>query len=768
METTTAAVGAGSWWAAGFEGGRGSADVSTADYAILADKLQEDHPVFAGQEFQRPPGAGVGTGCGGDFGPDCDHGTAVGAFAVSHGCGPVAGCAAGDADELGVAPRPGTILDAGDAAPSCGGGMDVTLWALGVDAFGSGGCSSTLIAGADDPAETASLSAGQFEPGEDDNQSARIADGYINLGLIYAISAGNTGPSQSVATPCIAYNAICTGAVDAHGTSSQADDTVAGFSARGPTPAGRKKPDIVAVGVPERYPNRRWAVPGQPLFTSGIEGTSFAAPQVAGAATLLVGAGVTDPLAVKAVLLNSARQPAAGWDPAWGWGELDLQSALTQRTHFQSATAAPGVPRFFRATLAGPGDRATLTWYRRTVGCLGPGCLPNGLTLTNLDLAQLATGGATEASSTSTVDNVEQVRAPAGSYPRTVIYKVRAASTVDALPAEPFAVTATRPLTALATPAPTVALTVDRASARPGDPVTVMATVTNPSGDLSAQSTQVTLALPAGMQLAEGSPPATQAVGTLQPAGQAGAQATRSWTVRGTGDQLAQLSASAGAARYGETLTGPKATTTVLIDGTPPAVSITGPSGRTTATSAAVAWSATDPGTGVDTFDVERQIDGGAFTTDLTAITLMSMTAPTPAGHTYSFRVRARDRLGNTSGYVATGALEVVSQPCACPAPTKRTAGLKVAKVVRSGRRLVVQGRLAPTAAGRLRVSVRARVHGRVRVKSVRPRATRGRWKAALKLGPALALAQRVTLTVSYGGDVTHRAASTRRIVRRR
>ncbi len=764
METTTGATGAPSWWAAGFQGGRGGADVSSADYAIIGDKLQEDHPVFAGQTFQRPPGAGVGTSCGNDFGPDCDHGTAVGAFAVSGGCTVAAGCAPSDEDERGVAPRPDTILDAADASPSCGGGMDVTLWALGVDAFGSGGCSGTLIEGADDAAETASLSEGQFEPGEDDNQSARITDSYLNLGLSMAISAGNTGPASSVATPCIAYNAICTGAVDAHGTTSQADDTVAAFSARGPTPAGRKKPDLVAVGVPERYPNRRWSVPGQAMFSSGLEGTSFAAPQVAGAATLLIGSGVTNPLAVKSVLINSARQPTAGWDPGWGWGELDLQAALGQRTNAQTGAVAPGAPRFYRATVQSSGDRATLAWSRRTAGCLGPGCLPSGLTLTNLDLSQHALGGTVEAQSASPRDNVEQIRASTGSYPRTVIYKVRSSSTIDGLAAEPFAIAATRQVTALQTPSPTVALTLDRPGARPGEEVTVNATVTNPSPDLTGENAAVSLALPPGVELAPSSPSATQSVGTLQP----GASAPVSWRVRGTGERVAQLSASAQAQRYGETLSGPSARATLLVDGTPPAVTFSGASGRTTATSTSLAWSAADTGVGVASFDLERQVDGGPFTIELAATTDSSATVSTPVGHVYVFRVRALDRLGNASGFANTGPLEVVAPPCACPYPPKRAAQLKVGKVVRAGRRLVVHGRLAAGATGRVRVTAQARVQNRLRSSTARPRPRRGKWRAALKLAPTLASARRLRLVVTYRGDATHRSAQARRTVRRR
>ncbi len=56
-------------------------------------------------------------------------------------------------------------------------------------------------------------------------------------------------------------------------------------------------------------------------------------------------------------------------------------------------------------------------------------------------------------------DTVEQVRAPAGG-PHGVIYKVEAASTVEGLAAEPFAVTSVDPLTPLepAVVAPTASI----------------------------------------------------------------------------------------------------------------------------------------------------------------------------------------------------------------------------------------------------------------------------------------------------------------------
>ena len=136
-----------------------------------------------------------------------------------------------------------------------------------------------------------------------------------------------------------------------------------------------------------------------------------------------------------------------GWQPDWGWGALDLEEAARDRTNFYTHEIAGGDAHFYRADVKGPGERATLVWNRRALGCIAPGCDTTALTLSNLDLEQLdPESGVVEARSASAIDNVEQVRSPAGG---AVIYKVKAASTVDGLPGEPYALAARRQLTRL-------------------------------------------------------------------------------------------------------------------------------------------------------------------------------------------------------------------------------------------------------------------------------------------------------------------------------
>ncbi|MEA2480630.1 MAG: serine protease AprX, partial [Thermoleophilaceae bacterium] len=511
-----------------------------------------------------------------------------------------------------------------------------------------------------------------------------------------------------------------------------------------------------------------------------LEGTSFASPQAAGAAALLAGSGVTDPNAQKAVLINSARQGRAtpaqamgtqtGWQPDWGWGAIDLQAALAERTSFVDSEVPGGGARFFRASGVGAADRATLVWYRRAWSACHTGrCAPQPMTLTNLDLEQLDPAtGAVQAQSTSTIDNVEQVRAPAGTP--SAIYKVRAASSVDGLPAEPFAITARRPLTPLATPQPAVTLDVDADRQRPGQTATVTATVRNPSPDLTAENAQLALALPAGVELVAGAP--TRTLGTLPTASPA---STFTWTVRGTADGLKQISAEASASRYGETFTG-SADDEYLVDGSGPAPTIAVPGGETTTTRLDVSWGADDasPVTG---YDIDVSIDGAPWTPWLAGTQDTRAGFDGAAGHRYRFRVRATDSLGNTGAYVESGETSIAepasttTEPGQTPPPPppgkpkRRDARIAVASTRRGRTTLTIGGRSDRDASGRVS-AVYAVKSGR---KTIRAKATdrirNGVFKLTIKLPSGARRVRRGTLTLTYSGDVFYAPATLRRTI---
>jgi len=104
--------------------------------------------------------------------------------------------------------------------------------------------------------------------------------------------------------------------------------------------------------------------------------------------------------------------------------------------------------------------------------------------------------------------------------------------------------------------------------------------------------------------------------------------------------------------------------TKVTIDRTAPAVGTVKASLRTgvtlssNATNAplpmSVSWSATDAGSGVKSFDVKRSKDGGAYERIASAITAASLNTTMTPGHTYKFKVRARDNVGNVSSWAAS------------------------------------------------------------------------------------------------------------------
>jgi hypothetical protein len=64
-----------------------------------------------------------------------------------------------------------------------------------------------------------------------------------------------------------------------------------------------------------------------------------------------------------------------------------------------------------------------------------------------------------------------------------------------------------------------------------------------------------------------------------------------------------------------------------------------------------IAWSGSDGGSGIASYKVRMQTDGGAWTTIESATTATSLTRHLAPGHTYRFGVRARDKAGNEGAY---------------------------------------------------------------------------------------------------------------------
>lgn len=437
----------------------------------------------------------------------------------------------------------------------------------------------------DDPPEVFNYSYGGATASDDDTFARfwdAIVDGYDK---VVTISAGNAGPSShTVNSPGIAYNVITVANVDDRNTSGRLDDVVHASSSRGPTAGGRKKPDLAAPGTRITLPTT-WG----PTVWSEATGTSFSAPAVAGVAALLIEAGVSDPRAVKALLVNTADDVGpTGWDAAYGWGYVDAARAYDERQFVSLVdVGSPGATtsrRYFERAAATP-TRATLAWNRR-VGYVAGGWPTGASTPNNLDLLLYgAASGALVAWSDSAVDNVERVVSPA-SEP---VVLVVAGSVPFSGTSEVAALAHSGGFVARAGPSPAVAV-VAPSSVTPSATFTVSGTIGN-AGDLASHAHTITLTVPAGFTVVNGQ--ASAQVGAIQP----GAPVVVSWSVQAPPAPAAPatLTATLTSASYGVVAEATSTTSVAVVSPCAFAVSPTALSVGPGATTAQVAVS-TGPG----------------------------------------------------------------------------------------------------------------------------------------------------------------------------
>lgn len=192
---------------------------------------------------------------------------------------------------------------------------------LGADGFGY---DSWVVAGIErstdpdqnpntnDALDVVNMSLGDT-PSEDD-PVVEALNNAVDLGIIFAVAAGNGYYNFTIVSPGIAEKAITVAATDTN-------DATAELSSKGPTQDLHLKPDVAAPGV-EIYSS----IPGG-QFTN-YSGTSMASPHVAGAIALLLEKhpGWT-PEIVKAALMQSAKPSAESiWNQ--GAGRIDVRKAI--------------------------------------------------------------------------------------------------------------------------------------------------------------------------------------------------------------------------------------------------------------------------------------------------------------------------------------------------------------------------------------------------------------------------------------------------------
>jgi hypothetical protein len=165
--------------------------------------------------------------------------------------------------------------------------------------------------------------------------AARAVHHATQLGLLCLNAMGNSGNSvfPYMLTPADADSMISVGALDAN-------DSIAGFSSRGPTSDGRIKPEICAPGIGVHL-----ADVGGGFY--GGTGTSFATPLVAGSCALIMQAHpeASAQEIRRAILTTGSRSTVP--DTAYGWGRLNAYGAALElgtvigppRISVQTATA---------------------------------------------------------------------------------------------------------------------------------------------------------------------------------------------------------------------------------------------------------------------------------------------------------------------------------------------------------------------------------------------------------------------------------------------
>jgi uncharacterized repeat protein (TIGR01451 family) len=153
-------------------------------------------------------------------------------------------------------------------------------------------------------------------PNDEDEVFRADLQALVAAGIVPIFSAGNEGPpGQSLRSPASYPEAIAVGATDDI-------DEVADFSSRGPSPWGEVKPEVVAPGIQIRS-----SLPGGTFGAK--QGTSMAAPHVAGLIALMLQADPTLTASGAEEILTSSAVPLGKTIPnvASGWGRVDAYQA---------------------------------------------------------------------------------------------------------------------------------------------------------------------------------------------------------------------------------------------------------------------------------------------------------------------------------------------------------------------------------------------------------------------------------------------------------
>jgi subtilisin family serine protease len=309
LDQSVPRVGAPQAWQAGYDGGG-------ATVAVLDTGLDAHHPDLAGQVVGAANFSNEST-----VADRSGHGTHVASTIAGTG-------AASGGLYKGVAP--GARLLNGKVCNSAGTCPTSSVLA---------GMAWAVANGAD----VINLSLGGDQSDGTDPLSTAVNTLTAAHDVLFVIAAGNRGPNAgTVSSPGAADSALTVAAVDR-------SDHTASFSSRGPRVGDRAvKPDLAAPGVAIAAARAAGTAFGAPVdgHYTRANGTSMAAPHVAGAAAILAGQhpGWT------AGRLKSALMGSAAATDAWafqvGTGRLDIHRATTTNVDAAAASVSFGMLRW--------------------------------------------------------------------------------------------------------------------------------------------------------------------------------------------------------------------------------------------------------------------------------------------------------------------------------------------------------------------------------------------------------------------------------------
>lgn len=519
MNISAQALKASYLWNNGIDGG-------AWDAGVIDTGLQHDHPAFNGVNLYSKNGSTV----------DYDgHGTAVAGIIASQDS-TYKGIAYG-MDKLSHGPSDDSIAT-GD-------------WMVSRSSSNHGG----------DDMDVINLSFGHtFGNDEDYSVQEQFWDSLVfSKGATVVKSAGNSGAGEkSLTNPARAYNVITVGNINDYDTTARSNDKIAYDSSRGPTPNGRKKPDLVAPGSYLNVANNDWATGDDFYNNSG--GTSFAAPHVTGAALLLMHHRGNDyPRVIKAGLINTADAwsdngtlsfngddgPVNGshWNATYGWGYIDLSEVWYngKDTHYGYVNENDKEVILYEGYMFA-NEKATLVWDKRNYY---NGTFPTEMyDLSDLDLFLYSEiDGYKLDSSVSGVDNVEQV---ATINNKSVVLKIYVWDLANGLTSDRYGL-ATEENFKLAAE-PTFSFTISSVNIPVGQAKTVTITVKN-NGSVNAFNNDLTITLPEGLTNTGGGN--TVNIGTIAD----GTTSSASFSIRRDSGSNTAITVSNRSRSYGESFT---------------------------------------------------------------------------------------------------------------------------------------------------------------------------------------------------------------------